>query len=216
MMHKYVCESDQPLLQEERNLLSVAYKNVVGARRSSLKAIANIPGRKEEKGAIRKELKENCEEIISLLDTQVLTGNRYDQDDLKDAVVFFRKMKGDYYRYIAEMYDDDDDESKANKEEFSNKAEQAYNDATELVVSLDKSHPVVLGLMLNFSVFYFEIKKDSDKACELAKTAFDDALGVLDSSDTETYKDSALILQLLRDNLTLWKSDKDNNETEDQ
>jgi 14-3-3 protein epsilon len=64
MMHKYVCESDQPLLQEERNLLSVAYKNVVGARRSSLKAIANIPGRKEEKGAIRKELKENCEEII--------------------------------------------------------------------------------------------------------------------------------------------------------
>ena len=37
--------------------------------------------------------------------------------------------------------------------------------------------------------------------------AFDDAIAELDSLNEECYKDSTLIMQLLRDNLTLWTSD---------
>lgn len=41
----------------------------------------------------------------------------------------------------------------------------------------------------------------------MAKGAFDDAIAELDTLSEESYKDSTLIMQLLRDNLTLWTSD---------
>ncbi len=77
-------------------------------------------------------------------------------------------------------------------------------------LSIDRSiHPSLtrLGLALNFSVFYYEILNSPDRACRLAKAAFDDAIAELDTLSEESYKDSTLIMQLLRDNLTLWTSD---------
>lgn len=71
------------------------------------------------------------------------------------------------------------------------------------------THPIRLGLALNFSVFYYEIKDDSAKACELAKEAFDEAMKELDKVENADYKDSTLIMQLLRDNLTLWTSESE-------
>lgn len=68
------------------------------------------------------------------------------------------------------------------------------------------THPIRLGLALNFSVFYYEILNSPDRACHLAKQAFDDAIAELDSLSEESYRDSTLIMQLLRDNLTLWTS----------
>jgi len=62
-------------------------------------------------------------------------------------------------------------------------------------------------LALNYSVCFYEVLKDKQKACDLAKTAFDQAISKLDKLDEASYKDSTLIMQLLRDNLTLWTSD---------
>jgi 14-3-3 protein epsilon len=78
---------------------------------------------------------------------------------------------------------------------------------------LTPTHPIRLGLALNFSVFYYEILNSPDRACHLAKQAFDDAIAELDSLSEESYRDSTLIMQLLRDNLTLWTS-SDNAEGE--
>ena len=115
------------------------------------------------------------------------------------ANYFLWNRKGDYYRYQAEI---------AGVKEIQDKALEAYKKAEEIAnESLPSTHPIRLGLALNFSVFYYEICNEQDKACKLAKKAFDTAIGDLDTTSEESYKDSTLIMQLLRDNLTLWTAD---------
>lgn len=65
----------------------------------------------------------------------------------------------------------------------------------------------ILNVLCFMQVFYYEILNSPDRACRLAKAAFDDAIAELDTLSEESYKDSTLIMQLLRDNLTLWTSD---------
>merc|ERR1711991_679897 len=86
---------------------------------------------------------------------------------------------------------------------------EAYQAASTIAnADLPPTHPIRLGLALNFSVFYYEVLSSPDRACHLAKQAFDDAIAELDTLSEESYKDSTLIMQLLRDNLTLWTSDQ--------
>lgn len=85
-------------------------------------------------------------------------------------------------------------------------ANQTQNATDVAQTELTPTHPIRLGLALNFSVFYYEILNSPDRACHLAKAAFDDAIAELDSLSEESYRDSTLIMQLLRDNLTLWTS----------
>ena len=87
--------------------------------------------------------------------------------------------------------------------DVTDNSEKAYKEAKEAAKPLPSTHPIRLGLALNFSVFYYEIMNDAAKACELAKTAFDDAIAELDNLKEDSYKDSTLIMQLLRDNLTV-------------
>ena len=85
--------------------------------------------------------------------------------------------------------------------------DSTFQNATDVAqTELTPTHPIRLGLALNFSVFYYEILNSPDRACHLAKQAFDDAIAELDSLSEESYRDSTLIMQLLRDNLTLWTS----------
>merc|ERR1712049_80270 len=94
------------------------------------------------------------------------------------------------------------------KEEVVASSQKAYQDAFEISKSkMQPTHPIRLGLALNFSVFFYEILNSPDKACQLAKQAFDDAIAELDTLNEDSYKDSTLTMQLLRDNLTLWTSD---------
>lgn len=110
--------------------------------------------------------------------------------------------KGDYHRYLAEFATGND------RKEAAENSLVAYKAASDIAMTeLPPTHPIRLGLALNFSVFYYEILNSPDRACRLAKAAFDDAIAELDTLSEESYKDSTLIMQLLRDNLTLWTSD---------
>lgn len=80
---------------------------------------------------------------------------------------------------------------------------------------MKSTHPIRLGLALNYSVFYYEILSSPDIACKLAKQAFDNAIADLDDLEEEVYPDSASIMQLLRDNLTLWTSDLNEEQRDD-
>ena len=118
-----------------------------------------------------------------------------------ESKVFFYKMKGDYYRYMAEV-------TKGEKlEEFKNSAHDAYEQARKESDKLMISHPIKLGLALNFSVFYFEIMNEPKKACDLAKETFESAINSIDDMKEDEYKDAAMILQLLKDNITLWNAE---------
>ena len=202
---------------DERNLLSVAYKNKVGAKRSSWRVISSIESKnggndgkeklaREYRETIEKELDEVCKEVLGLLDDILIK-----KAAGPDAKVFFLKMKGDYYRYLAEVKKDDE------KKEVSEKCCEAYEEAwTVAEDELPVTHPIRLGLALNFSVFHYEIMNSPEKACQLAKKAFDDAIAELDTLKEDSYKDSTLIMQLLRDNLTLWTSETDPQEGGDE
>ncbi|XP_031265045.1 14-3-3-like protein GF14 kappa isoform X1 [Pistacia vera] len=195
---------------EERNLLSVAYKNVIGSRRAAWRIISSIELKeesrknddhvamvKEYKSKLENELSGVCGTILKLLDSHLVPSAT-----LSESKVFFLKMKGDYNRYLAEFKVND--EKKAAAEETM----LAYKAAQEIALAeLSPTHPIRLGLALNFSVFYYEILNSSEKACSLAKQAFEEAIAELDTLGEESYKDSTLIMQLLRDNLTLWTSD---------
>jgi len=207
---KKVGQMNVELTVEERNLLSVAYKNVIGARRASWRIVSSIEQKEEKKGneshikaiaeyraKIESELSEICNDILKLLDENLIPSA-----STHESKVFYYKMKGDYHRYLAEFA------TGARRAEASDNSLQAYKAASEIAEKdLPPTHPIRLGLALNFSVFYYEIASSPDSACRLAKKAFDDAIADLDSLPEDSYKDSTLIMQLLRDNLTLWTSD---------
>jgi len=208
---KRVASSDQELTVEERNLLSVAYKNVIGARRASWRIVSSIEQKEESKGndaqqvtmikgyreKIEAELAKICEDILDVLDKHLIPSAASGE-----SKVFYHKMMGDYHRYLAEFATGDKRKASADK------SLEAYKAASDVAVTeLPPTHPIRLGLALNFSVFYYEILNSPDRACHLAKQAFDDAIAELDTLSEESYKDSTLIMQLLRDNLTLWTSD---------
>lgn len=213
---KDVARLGDELTVEERNLLSVAYKNVIGARRASWRIISSIEQKEESKPSnepqvakiksyrqkVEKELADVCGDILEVLDKYLIPSAV-----AGESKVFYHKMKGDYHRYLAEFASGD------SRKEASDAAHSAYKTATEIAqADLAPTHPIRLGLALNFSVFYYEILNSPDRACHLAKQAFDDAIAELDTLSEESYKDSTLIMQLLRDNLTLWTSDLHDNE----
>ncbi|THG10140.1 hypothetical protein TEA_007868 [Camellia sinensis var. sinensis] len=207
---KKVAKLDVQLTVEERNLVSVGYKNVIGVRRASWRILSSIEQKEEGKGheqnvktikdyrqRVEDELAKICKDILSVIDDHLLPSS-----SSGESTVFYYKMKGDYYRYLAEFKSGND------RKKASDQSLEGYEAATSIAsTDLPPTHPIRLGLTLNYSVFYYEILNSPERACHLAKQAFDEAIAELDSLNEESYKDSTLIMQLLRDNLTLWTSD---------
>jgi len=212
---KSVVKLEGDLNEEERNLLSVAYKNSVGSRRSAWRALSSIEERAGDKEKeklcadyklkVEKELDKFCYDILKLIDEHLVP-----HTESTECKVFFLKMKGDYYRYIGEYTKGEDSKKVADN------ALDAYNKATEVAnKELKTTNPIRLGLALNFSVFYYEIMNEPSKACEMAKQAFDDAIANIEDLPEDQYKDSTTIMQLIRDNLTLWTSELAEDEDEE-
>lgn len=216
-MKKVACESNEQLSIEERNLLSVAYKNAIGPHRTAWRALTSIetkeeakaskqlPLLKDYKGKIEGELNKFCRDILKVLDDHLIPKSEGDNE----SKVFYLKMKGDYHRYMAE-YATGADHDAASKDALA-----AYTDATAIAAEhLKTTHPIRLGLALNSSVFHYEVMNDPTKACQLAKSAFDEAIADIEQLDDDVYKDATTIMQLIRDNLTLWTSELEQDEAE--
>ena len=200
-------KNSEKISEDEQILYSVACKNIVSVLRSSWRALIREEEPTEAVLSYIKIIEERliaaCKDIISFLEKELIPLRKDDNDH---AQIFCLKMAADYYRYIAELFAIDNNKDLSSDENVI-KAQKYYQDATELAKkNLDATHPTTLGIALNYSVFFYEILKKEEDAVETGKKAFDAAIGALDTLDGDHYKDSTLILQLIRDNLTLWST----------
>lgn len=228
---------------------------MIGARRASWRIISSIEQKEESKGndsqvakiktyrqKVESELSDVCTDILSVLDDHLIKSA-----EAGESKVFYHKMKGDYHRYLAEFASGD------TRDKAAEAAHKSYQEASDIAATeLPPTHPIRLGLALNYSVFFYEILnspekgqshshtghsrrrsamltrgcpvrhssllpgkerfrrghrragvsaqlcEDVDWRCELSA----DVVCARSTLSEESYKDSTLIMQLLRDNLT--------------
>ena len=200
-------KSGEDFTVDERNLLSVGFKNLIGSQRGAIRTIGAIEQNpkytkfgdslQSYKKKIEDELFAKCILIVEIVKDKCLV---LAQDDESSA--FFQKMIGDYYRYVAES-------AKGDKlDQVKNGALEGYEAARTLSEKLNACNPIRLGLALNFSVFYYEVMNNHKKACELGEDALSKALEKIDDVDEETFRDAKSIIELLKENLSLWKEEE--------
>src|SRR5450830_1120770 len=151
---------------EERNLLSVGFKNLIGGKRTAIRTIAAIeqnPKYSKFGGAlgdykkkIEGELQKDCQDIINMIKNDAMKTQQE-----AEGRTFFLKMVGDYFRYMAESAQGD------RLAQARDGALQHYQEAETAGKDLPACNPIKLGLALNFSVFHYEVMQDSKQACVL-------------------------------------------------
>lgn len=204
---KRVATMGAEMSSEERNLLSAAYKGCVGARRQSWRALGGLDTNPDVgvlvsnyRLVIQQELTDKCNEILDLLAKELVPK----ATDV-EAQVFYLKMQGDYFRYLAEL-------SLPGQPEREQRAQAAHNAYQQAIGIADQSLAVGsalrLGLALNLAVFFNEVFNAPDKACQLAKKTLDTAMPQLDENRKED-QEGLGILRLLHDNYQLWVSSMD-------
>eukprot|EP00026_Physarum_polycephalum_P013394 Phypoly_transcript_13789.p1 GENE.Phypoly_transcript_13789~~Phypoly_transcript_13789.p1 ORF type:complete len:254 (-),score=60.15 Phypoly_transcript_13789:250-1011(-) len=218
-MRHVIMTEPRELSLEERNLLSVAYKNVVGQRRASWRIISSCEQKqgvvtenmgKEEREMkeylarkcaqyrekIEEELRAICGDMLLIIQEHLL------RTESALERVFFLKMKGDYTTYMAEV------STGPSRAEYARASSDAYTQsADEAAQGLRATDPIRLGMALSYSCYFYEILNQPERALRIAKQAFDSALEELDDLTEDNYKEATLQMQLLRDNITLWTSD---------
>ena len=197
----------EDLNTEERNLLSVGFKNLISASRSAWRTVGAIEQNDKYadyasdcasyKKKISEELDAQCKKVIEIVKNKCLP-----KAGDEEAKTFYLKMIGDYYRYIAENATGD------MLEEATKGALDYYEQATQAGKELKSYNSTKLGLALNYSVFYYEVKSDIPKACSLAEEALESAKQNIDNMDNEDARDALSIVELLKENLSLWKDEE--------
>ncbi|TBU43349.1 14-3-3-like protein [Dichomitus squalens] len=198
---------------DERNLLSIAYKNLTATLRASWRTIDALQKKEAlsstrrqvklmrvQKDRIERDLDKLCRDVVDLLEKQLIPAASDGEEK-----VFYSKMRGDYYRYLAEL-------TRLNSQEELGKASlEAYKFAyRHALATLPPTHPTRLGLALNFAVYFHDIMRSPERACHLAKHAFDEAVAaaVADASTAmSNIEDALMILQLMKDDLILWRGE---------
>ena len=205
----------EDLSSDERNLLSIAYKNTISQDRQAIRTLLAYESKeakksdspylefiREYKVKVQKELEDLCNKINATIDSSLLPKATTDE-----AKVFYHKMKGDYYRYIAENVEGD------LKKKYADLGLASYNAALDASKSIDYKNPIKLGLALNLSVFYYEVVANRDEACKLAKETLDKSKEALQGVDEEEdeVKDAMSIVNLLQENLEMWNAETEGN-----
>jgi 14-3-3 protein epsilon len=208
-------EIDPVFDKTRRVLFQAVYKLVIDSLRDTLNTVQQFydseleNNRVDQASLLHRKKEELCQKLISLSREAITAIN----DQLlpnasgPQMVVFFQKLKGDLYRYIAEF--SDDTESLA----AGNEGEDSYSMAFEVAESnLMKLDPVRMSLILNAAVFKYEIRKDPESASDMLEHAlkeFDGQFGELSEEDQQEVLET---LEIMRGNLRVWTDEREENE----
>eukprot|EP00197_Chlamydomonas_leiostraca_P001582 CAMPEP_0202885708 /NCGR_PEP_ID=MMETSP1391-20130828/41801_1 /ASSEMBLY_ACC=CAM_ASM_000867 /TAXON_ID=1034604 /ORGANISM="Chlamydomonas leiostraca, Strain SAG 11-49" /LENGTH=320 /DNA_ID=CAMNT_0049568963 /DNA_START=373 /DNA_END=1335 /DNA_ORIENTATION=- len=198
---------EEGLNLQECNLLAAAYKSLVGAHRHSWRILQSLEERAQKEGntllmdlaqerraVVRRDADAVCGEVLELLDTFLLA-----PASSAEAGVSLLKMKADFLRNLAEFRVGEE------RRHVADRSLAAYQAAQDKAAQeLACAHHVRLGVALNTAVYYYDLMGQPEQACQVAQQAFDEALVHLPRLGGDALNDSARIMQLLRDNLTLW------------
>ncbi|KAK8622333.1 hypothetical protein V6N13_117254 [Hibiscus sabdariffa] len=213
----YTVAAPDELTVEERNLLSVAYKNVIGARRASWGIISSIEQKEKGRGNA------NHVSIIPLA---------------------FRNFMN--FRDRNNVTNDAPPNEVAPPRDHVDPSRDNVNPPRDIVADVDPPradvhppidfvadvhHAIDLALIPLVGSYRAKIETELSEICagilklldeKLVPAAgsgnskaFDEAISELDTLGEDSYKDSTLIMQLFRDNLTLWTSDMQEDGTDE-
>ena len=212
-INKFI-ELGPKLSKEERNILSAGYKSILSDKRDNWKFLNNMERKEfkkkskqvqyiqEIKKHIESEIKKNVENILNLIDKYLLP-NCSDAE----SKIFYIRLKGDHYRYLCEI------SKEKELEKNLEMAEKLYKEANTIAV---KELPFInierVGLCLNLSLFYYEIKGDKKEGYKIAKDCFEESMKYLDDFEKLKSKDVLMLIQLLKENLIFWGSELNDEE----
>ncbi|XP_046548853.1 14-3-3 protein homolog 2-like isoform X2 [Haliotis rubra] len=217
------------LLYGALDLLSVAFKNAVGERRSAWRVMNDIVDQctqeevdkqgqeeaeaKKDKAKTGTEVKrELAKEYMDVLEKEItnicedlltlLEKHLLEAATAPDTRVLLFKLKGDYPRYMAEI-------STGEKRTVSvTAATTAYQQAMELAMKeLLPTNPNRLGLVLNISLFYYTILDSREKACNIGNKGVELAEENIEAAEKETWEESLRIIQVIKNNVKNWTSE---------
>lgn len=216
-LENYILKRHEDISDDERNLLSLSYKNIISSKRHSIRTIISLENKekvtKESNKSILEymnlykrrlidDLIKTCEEISTFIETNLVP---FSIDDSSKA--FYFKLIGDYNRYICEnIYDE------TKKKAYIDKSLNSYNTSSIFANNLNVLHIDRLGLSLNLSVFYYEILDNHETAIQITKKILDEVKKEIENLDenNEENLDVFNIIELLQENLNMWNIEGDN------
>ena len=207
-MNKYI-EINPKLSKEERKLLCDAYKNIISDKRNSLHILLNLsqkddskqPNKVKEISIIKEkiisELTTIFQEVHSIIDKYLLPNA---QDN--ESKILYMKLKADFYRYHCEFAVGDE------FEEISNKARELYKEALDLAEKdLPLYNEIRLGLVLNYSVFEYDIMDNKNDAYDMASKIYNDIMKILDDVEKKRASENLLLVQMIKENINNWSNE---------
>ena len=205
-MKRFILMKDDLMSSDESNLFSIACKDNIKNMRQSLRTIQAYKSKEKKKSSsefldyiieyekfVGDEMYDKCQEVIKFIDDNIFKKSNYKEysDELK---LFYIKMKADYNKYFAET-------GLSKKQECEREAEKYYDEAEIFAKKISISSPYKLGLLLNKSVFIYEVKENHKKAIELTKSTikeFDKIKNKIEE-DEDYSKDGFELYNLLKE-----------------
>ena len=205
-IEELIKKKKEDLTKEEKNIFYKSFKYVVNSKRSAWLSVNYLEEKekndermeiiKNYKNIIEKDILDICKNVITLINNFLIS-----KTVLDESKMFFLKMKGDYYRYLCEF------KTLNENKNYLDESEKNYKNAIELSQNISWIGTIKLGLYLNYSVFIYEIKKDTKKAIQIAKEAVKSAKKYSDKIKEEEDKDAEITIQVLKENINYWEED---------
>ncbi|XP_037932172.1 14-3-3 family protein artA-like [Teleopsis dalmanni] len=188
---------------EELEWLSVAYKHCVNSRRSSWHTVRNALDRAELLGNvgnitiaetmlrdIEKEMRFHCKNILQMLEQKIIPNAKDD-----NTMVLCHKLIGDYNRCLAEF--------EVTPAIFTEKSFNAYREAYKIgTKKLEAVSPVYLAMVLNYSLFLYEILNEPKDALDILVNVRNRVVMHKDAKKLD--EETNMIFELINQNIGQW------------